>query len=241
MTNRNKYLIISVIPIIILFLFSCKTSQKAKIECCGINQDISNFKSDTNFQSTYYPLLIKKGILKPIKYSDSPLEIRYSVGGRGMKEVFIIRCEKNRIQVLDYRLGIVKKQELEKYLRLGCKDLGMEPPYQDYTNLLTPVDLSDRYKSFDWNNFFYKLKSNHLFEIPGNPEFQAALDKDRPGVFWPNGIIHCIEVKMNNQFRTLNYSDSNGTVAKPYVELARNEVNISNLILSLFPQYNVKP
>lgn len=234
-TNRNLGLKFSVI--IALFSYSCKVTHEAQIKCCGINQEIPVFKADKNFQNDYYPDLTAKNILKPIQQSDAPLEIRYTVLAQYVRTI-VIRCHANTVQVLYYGVGRVPKTLVGDYLTDGVKDIGAANPNVLYTALLKFTDLTDRYKTYDWNNLFAKLTKYHFFDLPGEPAFQDSIKKIRPGSYYPNGTSEFLEVKIGNQFRNVLHLDSNSFPGITGVNLLEDETNIQKLLQIFFPKTN---
>jgi len=228
--------------LLVLIIGSCKVSKQAAIACCGIDQKIESFKADTNFDSTYYHILITKGILKPISKSEAPLEIRYTNMGHGERETLIIRCIGDSVQVNYYKTyRRVLKDSAEKYelTEIGTKDIGndinMEINNEKTTTLLRSRNLNDFNKKCDWNGLFRSLIDNHLFDVPGNTEY---FDPKKGTDYGPDGHLPFIEVKLGTLFRNIKFDRTAGAADLPYDKrLALN--NINKIILRLIPSYRI--
>ncbi|EHQ25536.1 hypothetical protein [Mucilaginibacter paludis] len=221
----NKNAVLQVIFVMTLLCCACKTTNKTQVKCCGINQDIPDFKGDTAFQNIYYPELVSKKILTPIKRSNAPLEIRYTILAGGHTETLVIECRGKAMHVMVYRFGRVNKTMASQYVNSDNIDIGSERAIDKYTTILNVRDLSDRYKTFDWNNLFHTLIKNHFFDLPGDPVYQDSIKKLRPGAYPPDGYINYFEIKVGNQFRNVEYQDSNYTVGVPGLDFVQNEIS----------------
>jgi hypothetical protein len=237
MIPELRFGIIKCLSVIAFLITTTSVHGQTQINCCGIDQSIPIFKTDTNSSySQFYSPLTAKNLLQPIEKSPSQLEIRVNSMSLFFEEtICIIKCDSDKIRLTKYETMMMSAEDTKEWMTTGRfktgKNIGPEHPGDKLTTLVKTTDLTRDNELRDWNAVFHRLISDHLFDLPEGQKYIDSVRALTSPLNYPEGEYdNIVEVKVGNQVRHLRYDGG----YSDNIDIVKHCNDIINLIAEIF-------
>lgn len=210
----------------LLFLVSCAPLaiySQTKIESCGLNLVIPDFVENkpSAFSVEKKQALVERGILLPIEKSKSQFEIRYYTVLHGLPgPTTVIKCDGSATTITQFSFYFDSHVNPGPPIKV-YKNFGPLPGHPN-SDMFVYINNNIRLKGGQWHTFFKDLVVNDFFSLIPEDEIKSIIKRKHPDQNVQGEALWCIEVKVGERFRYMNYSlVSNQQVndVKPYLNL----------------------